>query len=203
MMRTIPDSLMIALRLLAVALALNAVPFAQGQALPTQISPSESGAVISRKPQSTLPNFAGTWKINHAMSESPSPVFAKTEVTLAVAQTARQLTVEQKIKLNGHAQPAQPMTFNLDGKASEALITRPVAGLAKLSARWIAKENRLELRTVSKTTLRDEKGEPTDDAALTTIEYWELLEGGKLLKVVRLREWPEHNESSRLIFERQ
>jgi hypothetical protein len=36
-----------------------------------------------------------------------------------------------------------------------------------------------------------------------TIEYWQLFDQGKLLKVVRIKEWPGLTESSRLIFERQ
>ena len=95
------------------------------------------------------------------------------------------------------------MQFNLNGKPSEAQMSRPVAGKATLLARWVAKENRLELRTTIKTQLADAKGEPEDEATLLTLEYWELLDHGKTLKLVRTREWPGRNETSRLIFERQ
>ncbi len=163
---------------------------------------AESQLVISRKSPS-LPVFSGNWKINHGLSQSPSPVFAKTEVSLIVTQDEKQLVVEQKLRLNGHDQPSQPLEYHLDQTPHEMHVTRPVAGKAKLTSRWIAKEGRLELRSVIETPLHDEKGEKTEDARLLTLEYWELLDQGKLLKVVRIKEWPDRTETSRLIFERQ
>ncbi len=162
----------------------------------------ENRLVISRK-LFALPNFAGTWKINHELSQSPSPVFAKTEVSLIVTQDEKQLVVEQKLRLNGHDQPSQPSEYPLDQTPREMHVSRPVAGKAKLTSRWLAKEGRLELRSVIEMTLLDEKGEKTEDARLVMLEYWELLEQGKLLKVVRIKEWPGLTETSRLIFERQ
>jgi hypothetical protein len=159
--------------------------------------------VLRRKSQASLPNFAGTWALNRSLSQSSSEVFDKTEVVLIVKQTAEQLTVEQKLKLNGREQPRQALNYNLNGKPGEAQLSRPVAGQATLTARWLAKEQRLELRTTIKTQLADAKGEPADEATLVTIEYWELLDQGKTLKVVRTRDWPGRNETSRLIFERQ
>jgi hypothetical protein len=169
---------------------------------PKPNNPEENQPVISRK-SPPFPNFVGGWKINHGLSQSPSPVFQKTEVSLVVTQNEKQLIVEQKLRLNGHEQPSQPLPYALDGSLRELPVSRPVAGKAKLSLRWLTKESRLELRSVIETPLLDEKGEKTEDARLLTLEYWELLDHGKLLKVVRIKEWPDRTETSRLIFERQ
>ena len=174
---------------------------AQDAPLP-KAPPEETQPVISRK-SSMLPNYSGTWKINHGLSQSPSPVFDKTEVSLVVTQDEKQLVVEQKLRLNGHDQPSQPLEYPLDATSREMPVSRPVAGKAKLTMRWIAKEGRMELRSVIEMPLLNEKGEKTDNARLVTHEYRELLEQGKLLKVVRIKEWPESTETSRLIFERQ
>ena len=189
------------LPLLLLALPLNFVCLAQ-TAQPPNPSVEGNYPVISRK-SPTIPNFTGTWKINHGLSQSPSPVFAKTEVSLVVTQDEKRLIAEQKLRLNGHDQPSQPLEYPLDQTSHVMDVTRPVAGKAKLTSRWLTKENRLELRSVIETPLLDEKGEKTEDAKLLTLEYWELLEAGKLLKVVRIKEWPDRTETSRLIFERQ
>jgi hypothetical protein len=176
--------------------------------LPNFLSPNSTGqeipqAIASRKSATEIPNFAGTWVLNRKLSQSASDVFDKTEAVLVVTQTAKQLTVEQKLRLNGREQPSQALAYNLNSQPSEAQLSRPVAGKAALTARWLAKEQRLELRTTIKTQLMDAKGEPTDEAKLVTLEYWELLDHGKTLKLVRTRDWPGRHETSRLIFELQ
>lgn len=205
-MQDLSTTIRSSMTLLATVLALCLPLCAQDSQTKTPSTPQtarpERGDVIGPKSPAALPNYAGTWKLNHEMSQSPSPVFEKTELTLLVKQTADELLVEQKMRLNGHDQPAQPLTFNLSAKVIEVPVSRPAAGLAKLQSRWLAKEQRLELRTTIKTTLRDEKGDKLEDVTLTTIEYWELLDNGKLLKVVRIREWPDRTESSRLMFEK-
>ncbi len=176
---------------------------AQASSSPKPSPPDEENQLVISRKLPPIPLFSGNWKINHSLSQSPSPVFAKTEVSLIVRQDEKQLIAEQKLRLNGHDQPSQPLEYPLDQTSHEMHVTRPVAGKAKLTARWLAKESRLELRSVIETPLLDEKGEKTEDAKLVTLEYWELLEQGKLLKVVRIKEWPDRTETSRLIFERQ
>ena len=147
--------------------------------------------------QTAPPNFTGNWKLNRELSEGLQSALAKTDVFLKVEQTAKQIKVEQQVKFRGRDQSVISFSYNLDGTPSEAPVSRPAPGKAQLQARWLDKGRTLELRSTLKTKVDEE------EVAVTTREFWELLDQGKSLKINRTRELPNETQTSRLIFDKQ
>lgn len=166
----------------------------------------------SHRPKTVLAlqsqGFAGTWRLNRERSEDLVGGLAGAEYVLEVALRQAELTVEEKIRIRGRWQPSQPRLFYLDGRSSTAEVSRPLAGTMELEARLLepdspagrkkeARERMLELRT---TLAGDNQGLPV---TLMTREFWELIDGGQSLKILRLRELGEKTQQMTLVLERQ
>lgn len=142
-------------------------------------------------------SFEGTWRLNRDKSEDLSGGLLSAEVLLEVSQTRLELTVEEKIKIRGRIQPSQPRQFRLDGRESTSEVSRPLAGTMEIEARLLSKGRSLELKS---TISGDNQGEPV---TLITKEYWELIDGGKSLRITRVRELGEKSQQSVLVFDKQ
>ena len=162
--------------------------------LNTVQSPRQAGSLSDN---SVRPDFTGNWQMSRELSEGLQSSLAKTDVFLKVEQTAGQIKIEQRVKFRGRDQSVTVFTYNLDGTTSEAPVSRPAPGKAQLQARWLDKGRTLELRSTLKAKVEAE------ELTVTTREYWELLDRGKVLKINRTRELPNETQTSRLIFDKQ
>ena len=142
-------------------------------------------------------NFEGSWKLNRAKSEGLTGGLGNADLLLEVAQTPRELTVDQKTRIRGKVQPSQPLTYRLDGKESTAEVSRPLAGTMELEAKVLSKGKTLELKS---TISGDDQGKPV---TIITKEYWELVDGGKGLKIQRIRESSGKSQQWTLFFDKQ
>ena len=140
--------------------------------------------------------FAGVWVLNRSKSAGLTGALANAEVRLIVTQDDKQITTEQKIIIRGREQPSQEFFYKFDGSETTAEVVRPLAGTMNLKARWIEATKTLEL--TSKVT-----GEVNDkETTITTREQWQLVEGGKALKILRTRESPQGKQQFKLHFDR-
>lgn len=163
----------------------------------------------------TSSNFSGNWELD--VSKSKLPERMKIEaMTMNVSQTDKDLKVESTTKramrtvdnakidatVNGAARRgavmggidgAQTVIYSLEGKETK-LETPGIPGAdAKLRAE-LEKDGKLKLTTTR--TFNGQTGEMT----MTTTEIWELLDGGKTLKVTRETDTPRGAQTSEMIF---
>lgn len=143
-----------------------------------------------------IASFAGSWQLNRERSEDLTGGLAGARYSLEVAQDGRELTVEERITIRGRTQPTQPRTYRLDGVGSTAEVSRPIAGTMELEVRLLAKGRQLELRS---TISGDHDDKPV---TLITTELWELLDGGRRLRITRNREYGEKSTQMILVFDR-
>lgn len=141
-------------------------------------------------------SFAGSWQLNRERSEDLTGGLAGALYGLEVTQDSQELTVEERITLRGRSQPAQPRTYRLDGSSSTAEVSRPIAGTMELEVRLLAKGRQLELRS---TISGDHDNNPV---TLITTEVWELIDGGRRLRITRNREYGEKSTQMILVFDR-
>ncbi len=141
--------------------------------------------------------FEGTWVLNRTKSEGLTGGLANSEILLVVTQDNKKITAEQKIKARGREQPSQSLTYHLDGAETTAEVVRPLAGTMHLRAKVLEKGNVLELRS---TISGEDQGK---EVVINTKEYWELAEGGKVLKITRIRETPGKSQQFKLHFDKQ
>jgi len=141
--------------------------------------------------------FEGTWLLNRKKSEGLTGGLADADIILVVTQDDKKLTADQKTRIRGREQPSQPLTYNLDGSESTADVVRPLAGTMRLHAKVLDKGRTLELRSTITGDIENK------EVTIITKEYWELLEGGKALKITRIRETPEKTQQFKLFFEKQ
>ncbi|MCI0523944.1 MAG: hypothetical protein L0Y75_01665 [Acidobacteria bacterium] len=141
--------------------------------------------------------FAGVWVLNRGKSEGLTGALANAEVRLIVTQDDKQITAEQKLIIRGREQPSQEFFYKFDGSETTAEVVRPLTGTMNLKARWIEASKTLELTS---TITGDAGGK---EATITTREQWQLVEGGKALKIIRTRESPQGKQQFKLHFDRQ
>lgn len=163
-------------------------------------------------------NFAGTWELDKAKTKLPETSRIES-ISLNVAQTGNDLKVETTTKRgaptevkipNGGAgmgamrgngggmrggmmDGAQSVTYSLDGKET-TLETPGIPGAGATLKAKMEKDGKLKL-----STSRAFNG-PQGEVTMTTKETWELLDGGKTLKVTRDRESPRGTETSEMYF---
>lgn len=143
------------------------------------------------------PKFAGVWVLNRAKSEGLTGGLADAEVRLYVSQDDRLISTEQRVVLRGREQPAQEFTYRLDGSETSAEVARPLRGTMSLRAKWNEAAKTLELTAAN-------TGEVADKPmTVTTREEWQLLDGGKALRITRTRETPQGRQQSKLYFDKQ
>ncbi len=164
-------------------------------------------------------NFAGTWELDKAKSKLPGNMPIES-MSLNVAQTDKELKVETTTKRGapteakregsgaammgggmgrggglGRAQMdgAQTVSYSLDGKETK-LETPGIPGADATLKAKMEKDGKLKLSTSR--TFNGPQGEMT----MTTKETWELMDGGKTLKVTRDRESQRGTETSEMYF---
>ena len=157
-------------------------------------------------------NFAGSWELDKAKSQLPGPMGDMIKsMTWTITQDDKQLTREQKMEraegaggppgggppggggggrgMGGGMMGGGPLTLKLDG--SETTTENP-RGVTKTKAALSA--SALEVNSVMNMTT------PNGDFTMTTKEKWELLDGGKTLKVQQTRETPRGPMESTMVF---
>lgn len=141
--------------------------------------------------------YSGTWKLDRSKSEGLTGNLANADLMMIVEQNQKSLTVDQRIRIRNREQPSNPLTYNLDGTESEAEVVRPLAGTMKLTLRFLEKGRVLELKSIIDGFDRDK------EVSVITKEYWELINGGKTLKILRTRETPGKSQQFTLFFNKQ
>lgn len=151
-------------------------------------------------------NFAGTWELDKAKSQLPQMMADNIKsATWTVSQDDKQLTREQKIERAEGAQGGPgggggrgggmmgggSLTVKLDGSETTAETQR---GKSTTKAKWTNDGKTLEVNTVSNFST------PNGDITSTTVEHWELADGGKTLKVHRKTETPRGPQESTWVF---
>ena len=139
-------------------------------------------------------NFAGTWALDKAKSEGLQGPMASIDQTRVVTQDAKTFTVEASFSGGEQPRPPQKRSFNLDGSETTMDVTGRMPGKATLSAKWQGDGKILELNSVTKANVQG------NDITITSMEHWELTDGGKGLKVHRASENPRGKQESTLVF---
>ena len=85
-------------------------------------------------------------------------------------------------------------TYALDGSETTTQVEGPMAGSAKLKAKWVKDHKALELSSVRELEFREHS------VTLSTKEQWTLSEDGTQLKVQRSVETPRGTETIKLTF---
>jgi len=151
--------------------------------------------------QSKGANFAGTWTLDKSKSQLPQMMADRiTGGTWTITQDDKQLTREQKLDMaegagggggRGMMGGGAPLTVKLDGSETTAENQR---GKSTTKAKWNDGGKVLEIKTVR--NINGQQGEMT----LTTVEHWELADGGKTLKVHQSTESPRGTMESTWVF---
>jgi hypothetical protein len=153
------------------------------------------------------PSFAGTWTLDKSKSQGLSQrIQGADSVSWAVAQTGKDITIEEKIAGGAPAGGpgggggggrgmgggmGGPRVYNLDGTETTAETGR---GKVARKASWSSDGKTLEL--TSKSTFQGPDGEVTS----TTTEKLQLSGDGKVLTVIRHSEGPRGPQDSTLVF---
>lgn len=162
----------------------------------------------------TKTDFSGNWTLD--VSKSKLDERARIESgTMSVTQTDKDITFKNDFKRtprpegagggNGGGQGGgrgmggganQPSTYTLDGKETTSEIGGgQMSGTAKMKSAWDG--SKLNLTSVR--TFNTQMGEMT----VTQKETWEMVDGGKALKVSRTTESPRGNQSQEFYFTKQ
>ncbi len=146
--------------------------------------------------QPTIAEFEGNWQLNRERSEGLTGGLGNADLLLFVTRDKNELTIDQKTRIRGKMQPSEPLTFRLDGTETSAEVVRPIAGTMELEAKVLDKGRSLRLKS---TISGDDRGQPV---TLITSEIWELIDGGRALRILRTREIGVKSSQITLIFER-
>ncbi len=162
---------------------------------------------IAAVAQSKGANFAGTWELDKSKSQMQGPMADMIKsLTWTVTQDAAQITRDSKVERNegaggppggggggrgmgGGMMGGGPMTIKLDG--SETTQENP-RGKATMKAKWAGEK--LEINTVRNMST------PNGDMTINSVETWELLDGGKTLKVHQSTETPMGTREATMVF---
>jgi hypothetical protein len=141
--------------------------------------------------------FDGNWVLNRDKSDGLTGALANAEIRLIVQQDDKKITSEQQVIIKGRAQPSQEFTYKLDGSETTADVVRPLAGTMNLKAKWIEPSKILELIS---TITGDDRGR---EVTITTRERWQLMNNGKALEVIRIRESPQGKRQFKYYYDRE
>jgi hypothetical protein len=146
-------------------------------------------------------DFSGTWKLDPSKSTLPQGPGggggAAPDVTLVVKQDAKTLTAERKAVRDGQPVPSTPVSYNLDGSETTSQITGRMTGTSKHTTKWQGDGKILEINTVSKINFNGQ------DIETTAQSHWELMDGGKALKVHTKRTTPRGDQESTEVYTKQ
>lgn len=164
-------------------------------------------------------SYAGTWDLDTAKSKMSEKMRVES-ISMSVTQSGNDLKVETTTKRGapteqkssdgsgsalmggmgrggggrgGMMDGTQTISYSLDGKETK-METPGIPGAAATLKAKMDKDGKLTLSTSR--TFNGQQGEMTR----TTKETWELMDGGKTLKVTRDRETPNGTQSSEMYF---
>lgn len=139
-------------------------------------------------------NFAGTWELDKSKSQLPQrQADSIKSATWTIAQDANQITSEQKIERVEGAGAGRgfgmggPLTVKLDGSETTNTSAR---GKSTSKAKWLNSGNTLEITSVTNAEVQGQS------FTITSVEHWELADGGKTLKIHRKMETPRGAQES-------
>lgn len=150
--------------------------------------------------QKTVTSFAGTWEADMTKTKLPEGGRGPKVLgqTLTVTQDAKTITIASDTKTDGTmAVPAISRTYNLDGtESSGELKMMQMSAPAKLKA-TVMDGGKLQLNLSA-----DIEG-PMGAMNITQNDTWELMDGGKTLKVHRNRTTPRGTEETDWYYTKQ
>jgi hypothetical protein len=131
-------------------------------------------------------NYSGTWALDASKSQG-LPQQAPTDQVWTVAQTAAEISIERPGMGRGGggggaAPAAQKAVYKLDGSETTEEGQR---GKVTRKAKWTNGGKTLELNSVRNVNVQG------NDMTLTTVEHWDLSDGGKTLKVHSKTDTPQ------------
>ncbi|MEP7037321.1 MAG: hypothetical protein ABI891_03165 [Acidobacteriota bacterium] len=166
--------------------------------------------------QMKTPNFTGNWELDKAKSKLPETSRVES-IALNVTQTDKELKVETTTKRGAPTEVKRPdnggammggamrgngsgmgrgmmdgtqsVTYSLDGKETK-LETPGIPGASATLKANTEKDGKLKLST----------SRQMGEMAMTNQETWELLDGGKTLKVIRNTESPRGSQIWEMYF---
>ncbi len=149
-------------------------------------------AVVSVSAAAT--DFSGTWKLDAPKSTLPQGPGgnAPGDVQLTVKQDAKTLTATRKTERG-----ETTTTYNLDGSESKSEMTGRMTGTSTHKTKWNGDGKILEINTVSKLSMQGQEFEITGQS------HWELMDGGKTLKIHTKRTTPRGEQESTEIYNKQ
>ncbi|MBA2736183.1 MAG: hypothetical protein H0U50_05250 [Pyrinomonadaceae bacterium] len=156
-------------------------------------------------------DFSGSWTLDVSKSKLDERVRIES-MTLNVSQTEKELKIETATKRAPRTEGEMPnggmrrgggggrmgggdgtTVYSLDGKETTSPLSGGQSGgTAAMKAEF--NNDKLKLTSTRKIS------SPMGDFTLITKETWEILDGGKSLKIVRESETPRGNVSSQMIF---
>ena len=152
----------------------------------------------------TKTDFSGEWTLDVSKSKLDERQRIESG-TMKVTQTAQDITVLTDFKRTprpegqgggmgrgGMGGGNQAVTYTLDGKETSSALTGQMTGTSKTQSKWDG--DKLMLTSVR--TFNTPNGEVTT----TLKETWEIVDGGKALKVTRSIESPRGNQSSEFYY---
>lgn len=136
-------------------------------------------------------DFSGTWVLDPAKSQMPQGggQGGGGEVTLEVKQDAKTLTSTRKT-----ARGEQVSTYNLDGSETTSESQR---GKSTHKAKWQGDGKILEINTVSNFNMQG------NEVKITSVAHWELIDGGKALKIHSKTETPQGTRESTQVYNKK
>lgn len=146
-------------------------------------------------------NFAGTWELDKGKSQLPQMMADRLQgATWTITQDDKQISRDQKMNMGEGGGPGGggggrgggmmgggSLTVKLDGAET---VTETQRGKRTVTAKWQNDGKTLEITTINN----------FGDRSSTSIEHWELTDGGKTLKVHQSRESPNGPIESTLVF---
>ncbi len=155
-------------------------------------------------------DFSGDWTLDVSKSKLPEMMRIESG-TMKVTQTDKDVTVVTDLKRAPRPEGAggggmgrgagggmgqgggnQSITYTLDGKEASVEAGGQMGGTVKLKTKW----DGAKLKLTSTRNLNTQMGEMT----ITTKETWEIVDGGKALKLIRETETPRGSQTAEMYF---
>lgn len=139
-------------------------------------------------------DFSGTWKRDASKSTLPAGPGGGGggEVTLTVKQEGDNLIATRKTERGETTN-----TYNLKGGETKNELAGRVTGTATHKTTWQGEGKILEINTVTKGNMQG------NEFTATAVSHWELMDGGKTLKIHSVRESPQGKVEITEIFVKQ
>lgn len=137
------------------------------------------------------PDFSGTWLMDTAKS-SPPPGGGGGAITLIVKQDGKTLTATRKTERGETVS-----VYNLDGSPATNKLTGRVEGTAVSKTKWEGEGKILTIDTETKASMQG------NEFTMTSVAHWELVDGGKGLKVHSITKSPQGEREATQYYTKQ